>query len=98
MPAVALLDALRVLTAFDPPDALPPCDLAELADVLDAHGLAPLASYQLESRRLGGQVPDWLRERLLPLYQGTLNDNVFRLMTLKGALRAVDVPAVLLDG
>src|SRR5512141_2581319 len=98
MPAVALLDALRVLTAFDPPDELPPCDLAELADVLDAHGLAALASYQLESRRLGAQVPRWFRERLLPLYQGVVNDNVFRLVTLKGALKQVDVPAVLLDG
>ena len=98
MPGVALLDALRALTSFDPPDALPPCDLAELADVLDAHGLAPLASYHLESRRVGAQVPRWFRERLLPLYQGVVNDNVFRLVTLKGALKQVDVPAVLLDG
>ncbi len=95
---MALLDALRALTSFDPPDTLPPCDLAELADVLDAHGLAPLASYQLESRRLGAQVPDWFRERLLPLYQGTVNDNVFKLVTLKGALKTVDVPVVALDG
>jgi len=95
---VALLDALRALTAFHPPDALPACDLEELADVLDAHGLAPLASYQLETRRIGAGVPSWLRERLLPLYQGTVNDNVFKLVTLKGALREVDVPVVLLEG
>ena len=95
---MALLDALRVLTSFDPPDTLPDCDLGELADVLDAHGLAPLASYQLESRRIGAQVPVWFRERLLPLYQGTVNDNVFKLVTLKGALRTVDVPVVALDG
>jgi hypothetical protein len=95
---VALLDALRAITAFEPPDELPPCDLEELAGVLDAHGLAPLASYHLETRRLGAQVPPWFRERLLPLYQGTVNDNVFKLMTLKGAVRGVDVPAVVLDG
>ena len=94
--AVALLDALRALTSFDPPPELPPCDLAELADLLDAHGLAPLASYQLESRRLGAGVPRALRERLLPLYQGAVNDNVFKLMTLKGVLRQVDVPTVVL--
>jgi hypothetical protein len=96
--AVALLDALRVLTDFDPPAALPPCDLEELAAVLDAHGLAPLASYQLESRRLGAGLPMWFREKLLPLYQGVVNDNVFRMMTLKGILRGVEVPAVVLDG
>ena len=95
-PAVALLDALRALTSFDPPPELPPCDLSELADLLDAHGLAPLASYQLESRRLGAGVPRALRERLLPLYQGAINDNVFKLMTLKGVLRQVDVPVVVL--
>ena len=95
---MALLDALRAITSFAPPGELPPCDLEELAAVLDAHGLAPLASYQVETSRLGAQVPGWFRERLLPLYQGTVNDNVFKLMTLKGAVRAVDVPAVVLDG
>ncbi len=80
----------------DPPPDLPPCDLAELADLLDAHGLAPLASYQLESRRLGADIPRALRERLLPLYQGAVNDNVFKLMTLKGVLRQVGVPVVVL--
>jgi putative nucleotidyltransferase-like protein len=95
---VALLDALRALTAFDPPDELPACDPAELGDVLDAHGLGAMASYQLESRRIGAGAPRSLRERLLPLYQGAVNDNVFRLVTLKGALREVEVPVVLLGG
>jgi hypothetical protein len=95
---VALLDAIRVLTDFDARGPLPPCDLDELADVLDAHGLAPLASWQLESRRLGAGVPMPFRERLLTLYQGTVNDNVFRMMTLKSLLRGVEVPAVVLDG
>jgi hypothetical protein len=95
---VALLDALRVLTDFGSPGPLPPCDLDELADVLDAHGLAPLASWQLEQRRLGAGVPMAFRERLLPIYQGVVNDNVFRMMTLKSVLRAVTVPAVVLDG
>jgi hypothetical protein len=95
---VPLLDALRVLTDFDGRGPLPPCDLEELGAVLDAHGLAPLASWQLESRRLGAGVPMWFRERLLPLYHGVVNDNVFRMMTLKSVLRGVEVPAVALDG
>jgi hypothetical protein len=93
-----LLDALRALTAFDPPPALPACDLDELLEVLDAHGLGPLASYHLETRRIGAGVPDAFRERLLGLYQGAVNDNVFKLLTLKGALRESDVPVVLLGG
>ncbi len=95
---MALLDAIRVLTDFDARGPLPPCDLDELADVLDAHGLAPLASWQLESRKLGASVPMSFRERLLPIYQGVVNDNVFRMMTLKALLAGVEVPAVALDG
>ncbi len=93
-----LLDALRALSEFEPPAELPPCDLGELADVLEAHGLAPLASYQVETRRIGAPLPAAFRERLLTLYQGTINDNVARLLRLREALRELpDVPVVLLE-
>jgi hypothetical protein len=99
MAAVALLDALRALTSFTPPATLPDADLSVLGDVLEAHGLAPLASYQLESSRLGAGVPQAFRERLLVSYQGVVNDNVLKLVTLRGVLRtAEDVPVVLLEG
>jgi Uncharacterised nucleotidyltransferase len=95
---LALLDALRALTSFTPPPALPDCGLALLADVLEAHGLAPLASYQLESTRLGAGIPDAFRERLLSSYQGVVTDNVLKLVTLRGALRELEgLPVVLLD-
>jgi hypothetical protein len=95
---MALLDALRALAAFDPPGSLPECDLGLLGDVLEAHGLAPMASYHLENTRLGSGVPDEFRERLLTSYQGVVNDNVLRLVSLRNALRlAPEVPAVLLD-
>jgi hypothetical protein len=94
-----LLPALRALTAFEPPAALPPCDLSELAPVLVAHGLASMASWQVEHTRLAADLPDAFRETLLTVYQGTVNDNVLRMMTLRNALRdAPDVPVVLLDG
>jgi len=93
---VPLLSAVRALASFDPPRALPSCDLEELLAVLDAHGLAPLASYHLETRLLGAGVPDWFRERLLAVYQGVVNDNVFKLVTLKQALAGVGVPVVVL--
>ncbi len=93
-----LLDALRAVTELEPPAELPPCDLGELADVLEAHGLAPLASYQVENRRIGMGLPEAFRERLLALYQGTVNDNVMRLLALRGLLREQEaVPVVLLE-
>jgi hypothetical protein len=96
---VPLLDALRALSELEPPPELPPCDLGELAGVLEAHGLAPLASYHVETRRIGAGLPLAFREKLLSLYQGTVNDNVFRMVTLRSVLReAPGVPAVLLGG
>lgn len=94
-----LLDALRALSEFEPPPSLPSCDLGELAGVLEAHGLAPLASYHLETRRIGAGLPLAFREKLLSLYQGIVNDNVFRMVTLRSVLReAAGVQAVLLGG
>lgn len=95
---MALLDAVRALTRFTPSPSLPDCDLELLADVLDAHGLAPLASYQLETTRLGAGVPAGFRERLLSGYQGVVNDNVLKVVTLRGLLKdASEVPVVLLE-
>ncbi|HET8732442.1 MAG TPA: nucleotidyltransferase family protein, partial [Anaeromyxobacteraceae bacterium] len=94
-----LLPAIRALTAFDPPASLPPCDLEALAPVLVAHGLAPIASYHVEHTRLAVGLPDAFREALLAVYQGTVNDNVLKLVTLRNVLKDVpDVPVVLLDG
>jgi hypothetical protein len=93
---VHLSDAIRALSAFDPPAELPPVDLALLADVLEANGLAPIASYHLETRPLGAGMPAQFREKLLALYQGVVNDNVYRVMTLRGALKASEVPVVVL--
>lgn len=95
---MALLDALRALTSFSPPPALPGCDPGVLGDVLVAHGLAPLASFQLEHTRLGASAPEGLRERLLSQYQGVANDNVLKMVTLRSVLRPADgIPVVLLD-
>ena len=85
-----LLDALRALTSFNPPPALPTCDPALLGDVLEAHGLAPMASYQLEHGRLGGTAPEALRERLLTSYQGVVNDNFQKLVSLRTLLRDLE--------
>jgi hypothetical protein len=95
---VSLPEAIRALSAFDPPSSLPAADLALLADVLESNGLAPLASYHLETRPVGAGLPAQFREKLLALYQGVVNDNVYRVVTLRGALRASEVPVVVLGG
>lgn len=89
-----LLDALRALTSFSPPAAVPECDPALLGDVLEAHGLAPLASYQLEHGRLGASVPESFRERLLTSYTGVVNDNFQKLLSLRAHLRDLEGHAV----
>jgi hypothetical protein len=96
--AVPLLDALRALAAFHPPSALPDCDPGLLGDVLEAHGLAPLASYQLEHTRLGSSAPNALRERLLTSYQGVVNDNLLKLVALRKALGELEGLRVVLLG
>lgn len=85
-----LLDALRALTSFEPPDRFPDCDPALLCDVLEAHGLAALASYQLEQHKVGADAPEGVRERLLTSFQGVVNDNLQRLMMLRAMLRDVE--------
>ncbi|HYD40937.1 MAG TPA: nucleotidyltransferase family protein [Anaeromyxobacter sp.] len=95
---MALLDAVRAVTSFDPPPTLPECDLEQLVHVLTAHGLAPLASYQVEHTRLGAGLPATFREALLGQYQGVVNDNVLKLVGLRGSLRAApDVPVIVLE-
>jgi hypothetical protein len=95
---VPLLEALRALSAFDAPAALPAVDPALLGDLLDAHGLAPLASWHLEHARVGASAPEALRERLLTAYQGVVNDNLEKVMGLRGLLREVEgLRIVLLD-
>jgi hypothetical protein len=87
---VPLLEALRALTSFAPPEVLPECDPGLLGDVLEAHGLAALASYQLEQRRIGAGAPQGLRERLLTSFQGIVNDNLQKVLALRAALRDVE--------
>ena len=84
-------EAIHALSAFEPPPVLPPCDLARLAEVLESNGLAPIASYHLETCALGAGVPAQFREKLLSLYQGVVNDNVYR-VTLSSPSASLLVP------
>src|ERR1700761_4805458 len=77
----SLLDTFRVLASFQPRGAslhgAPWDDYVEWA--ID-EGLAPMAAYNLQYALAGAGAPDGVKDRLLSVYQGTLNDNVMKLV------------------
>lgn len=91
---------LAELTRFDPPKGIEsPPDWDDAVQLLAQHGLAPIAAYNLQYRMPHASAPDWAKDLLLGYFQGVLNDNVFKLVTLKqlvGNLAGVSV--LLLDG
>jgi hypothetical protein len=96
---VDLLSSLRLFTAFATPrvprSGVPWRELSETALL---HGVAPIVAYNLELRLGGAGAPEDVRDRLMSVYQGSLGDNVFKLVNLKRLLSAAgDVPVVLLE-
>ena len=61
-------------------------------------GLAPLAAYNLEYRLGSAGSPDWVRDRLLSLYQGMANDNVMKLVNLKRCIDDLEGRKIVLVG
>jgi hypothetical protein len=97
--APSLLDTFRVLASFAPPrTSLRGAPWEEYVDWAIAQGLAPLAAYNLEYRLGGGGAPEWARDRLLSIYQGSLNDNVMKLVNFKRAVDELEGRRVVLLG
>ena len=93
------LELFRVLTSFSPKRVdLRGAPWEELTDWLLAHGLAPLAAYNLEYRLGATQVPEWVRHRLLSLFQGSANDNVMKLVNLKQSLAELEGRRIVMLG
>jgi Uncharacterised nucleotidyltransferase len=85
---VSYLQLFRTLAAFDPePVQLGDAPWEAYVDWAIANGLAPLAAYNVEYRLGRCGAPQWARDRLMSVYQGTLNDNVMKLLNFK---RSVD--------
>jgi len=84
----SLIDTFRTLASFSPPKrSLKDAPWEDYVDWAIAQGLGPLAAYNLEYRLGGADAPAWARDRLLSVYQGSVNDNVLKLVNFK---RAVD--------
>ncbi|MEW5742467.1 MAG: nucleotidyltransferase family protein [Myxococcota bacterium] len=97
--AVSLLELFRVLASFEPARVdLKDAPWDRYADWAIAQGLAPLAAYNLEYRLANAGAPEWVRDRLLSIYQGTANDNVMKLVNFKRAVDALEGRRVVLLG
>lgn len=94
-----VLSALRLLTQFNPPRSMGgPVPWFDLAEIAVNNGVAPLIAYNLEYKIGGAGAPSDVRDRLLGIYQGSLSDNVFKLVNLRRLLGEVDdLQAVLLE-
>ena len=95
----SLLDLFRVLSSFEPPRrSLADAPWEQYVDWSIAQGLAPLAAYNLEFRLAGADAPEWARDRLLSIYQGSINDTLMKLMSFKAAVGAITGERLLLLG
>jgi hypothetical protein len=95
--APSLLDTFRTLSSFDAPrGVLRGAPWEEYVDWVIAQGLAPLAAYNLEFRLGGATAPEWARDRLLSIYQGSLNDNVMKLVNFKRIVNELEGRKLLL--
>src|SRR3954468_1093799 len=98
MPA-PLAEMFRALSSFAPSRVdLRGAPWEPYVDWAIGQGLAPLAAYNLEYRLGGAGAPQWARDRLLSLYQGSLNDNVMKLVNFKRAVDELSGRKVLLLG
>ena len=96
---VSLLDTFRVLASFEPKrTALAQAPWEEYTDWSISQGLAPLAAYNLEYRLAGAGAPEWVRDRLMSVYQGALNDNVMKLVNFKRTVDELEGRRILVLG
>jgi hypothetical protein len=86
--STSMLELFRTLCAFAPARSdLSKAPWEQYTTWAIGQGLAPMAAYNLEYRLGNCGAPEWARDRLLSIYQGTANDNVMKLVNFK---RAVD--------
>ena len=90
---------MAAITRLSPNKHLePPPDWDEAIQFLSRHGLASIAAYNLQYRMPLADVPPDVRDFLLGYMQGTVTDNLLKLMTLRQiASRFGERPFVLLD-
>jgi Uncharacterised nucleotidyltransferase len=97
--APTLLDTFRILSSFSPTrQSLADAPWDAYVKWAIANGLAALSAYNLEYRLAGGDAPEWARDQLLSVYQGTANDNVMKLVNFKRVVDKLEGRKVLVLG
>lgn len=97
--AVSMLQLFRTLTSFSPARVeLKDAPWEAFCGWAIGQGLASLAAYNLEYRLGSAGSPEWVRHRLLSLYQGMANDNVMKLVNLKRAIDDLQGRKIVLVG
>jgi hypothetical protein len=97
--AVSMLQLFRTLTSFSPPRTeLKDAPWEAFVPWAMGQGLASLAAYNLEYRLGSAGSPEWVRHRLLSLYQGLANDNVMKLVNLKRSIDDLEGRKIVLVG
>lgn len=95
----SFVELFRTLSSFAPSRV----DLREApweayVDWAIANGLAPLAAYNLEYRLGPSGSPEWARDRLLSIFQGTANDNVMKLVGFRNTVELLEGRRLVLMG
>lgn len=97
--AVSMLELFRTLTSFSPPRTeLKDAPWEAFVPWAMGQGLASLCAYNLEYRLGSAGSPEWVRHRLLSLYQGMANDNVMKLVNLKRSIDDLEGRKIVLVG
>ncbi|MDP1822197.1 MAG: nucleotidyltransferase family protein [Archangium sp.] len=97
--AASMLELFRTLTSFSPPRTeLKDAPWETFVPWAIGQGLASLCAYNLEYRLGSAGSPEWVRHRLLSLYQGMANDNVMKLVNLKRSIDDLEGRKIVLVG
>jgi hypothetical protein len=95
----SLLDLFRTLSSFSPTRTnLQDAPWEQYVDWAIGQGLAPIAAYALEYKLGNCGAPEWARDRLLSIFQGSANDNVMKLVNFKNTVDELEGRTVVLVG
>jgi hypothetical protein len=95
----SMLELFRTLASFSPVRTdLSAAPWEAYVDWAIGQGLAPIAAYNLEYRLGNCGAPEWARDRLLSIFQGSANDNVMKLVGFKKAVDDLEGRTVVVLG
>lgn len=96
---VSMLDLFRMLSSFSPQRTdLSGAPWERYVDWAIGQGLAPIAAWNLEYKLGQCGAPEWARDRMLSIFQGSANDNVMKLVNFKKTVDELEGRTVVMVG